>query len=584
MRTRHHLRLPVLAALFATLALPTGAHAAPANDDFAGATPIASLPFDTTESTAGATMETTEPRPTCDYVAAGASVWHRFAPEAAGVVRASTAGSDYDTVLAVYTQFEGTFSAVACNDQAEADSDAAAVRFEATGGTTYFLQTSGHDAQTGLLRLHVEIEMPADPAPVIVPPVQCESCGFISYEVPSEFGYRAGETSIGINRRTNTAMFLLLTRVMRVRWDDTQSPPSARWEDVTGLISGIDTNDPILWTDPSTGRTFVVQLHAPYGSTIEYTDDDGETWTMGEPATVMPSFDHQSLGGGPSMLPVANPLYPNTLYYCAQSGISQCARSEDGARTWGAPLPMNVGLCGGLHGHIVVAPDGTVYVPHRDCGNAAAVMVSTNGGITWTPRPVPSTLPSPSDPAVASDSAGRLYFVASSEGRALVSTTTDRGAHWSAPIDVGAAFGIHNVEQPMAVAGDAGRAAVAFYGAREAGNDQSAGYRGVWHLYLSTTFDGGETWVTTDLTPNDPVQRGCIWMGGGENPCRNLLDFQGMTVDANGRIIIGYADGCVTERCIGPDGNPLMSRDSRGTIARQINGPRLLDSEASVES
>ena len=46
------------------------------------------------------------------------------------------------------------------------------------------------------------------------------------------------------------------------------------------------------------------------------------------------------------------------------------------------------------------------------------------------------------------------------------------------------------------------------------------------------------------LTPNDPVQRGCIWTGGGANICRNLLDFFDVTMDKQGRVQVGYDDGC----------------------------------------
>ena len=128
----------------------------------------------------------------------------------------------------------------------------------------------------------------------------------------------------------------------------------------------------------------------------------------------------------------------------------------------------------------------------------------------------------------------------------------------------------------MAVAGSAGRAAVAFYGTPVEGDDQSPEYDGAFHLYVAMTYDAGQTWQTQDLTPNDPVQRGCIWASGGSNACRNLLDFQGMTIDNKGRVIIGYADGCTKSTCIGVNGKPTSSRDSRGTIARQTTGKGLL--------
>ena len=58
-------------------------------------------------------------------------------------------------------------------------------------------------------------------------------------------------------------------------------------------------------------------------------------------------------------------------------------------------------------------------------------------------------------------------------------------------------------------------------------------------------------------------------MQGGSNPCRNLLDFMGSAVDKEGRVLVGYADGCVN--CSGPSD----SHRSKATIARQVNGRRL---------
>ena len=73
-----------------------------------------------------------------------------------------------------------------------------------------------------------------------------------------------------------------------------------------------------------------------------------------------------------------------------------------------------------------------------------------------------------------------------------------------------------------------------------------------WHLYIATTFDAGLNWTTIDATPTDPVQRGSI-CNLGTTSCmrtpndRNLLDFMDATVDAKGRIVVGYPDGCVKE-------------------------------------
>ena len=130
---------------------------------------------------------------------------------------------------------------------------------------------------------------------------------------------------------------------------------------------------------------------------------------------------------------------------------------------------------------------------------------------------------------------------------ARIATSHDGGLTWSAPVDVGATFNIQMTAFPAVVAGDPGRAAFAFFGTPTSGDDQSPSFNGEWHLYLATTFDGGQNWTTSDLTPNDPVQRGAICAGGPNcTPAlRNLLDFFDATIDKEGRVLIGYPDGSV---------------------------------------
>ena len=91
------------------------AAAAPANDNFASATTMTQW-YSTFQSTAGATVEASEPLPSCTS-SAGATVWFKYTPSSSGTVVADTLGSDYDTVLAVYTGASlATLTQVACSD------------------------------------------------------------------------------------------------------------------------------------------------------------------------------------------------------------------------------------------------------------------------------------------------------------------------------------------------------------------------------------------------------------------------------------------------------------------------------------
>jgi hypothetical protein len=122
-----------------------------------------------------------------------------------------------------------------------------------------------------------------------------------------------------------------------------------------------------------------------------------------------------------------------------------------------------------------------------------------------------------------------------------------------------------------------GRAAVAFYGSTTDVGDSSADqFPGVWHLYVAETFDSGAHWTTTDTTPALPMQRMGLLRGGGGPADRNLLDFFDINVDKDGRVIVGYVNGC--------SGGPCSQASSAATgngytatasLMRQSSGKRL---------
>src|SRR5205085_3236155 len=238
-------------------------------------------------------------------------------------------------------------------------------------------------------------------------------------------------------------------------------------------------------------------------------------------------------------------VYPNAIYYASQCvADAVCAVSLDGGLTFGPSVPIfTVSDCAGLHGHVKVAPDGTVYIPDKACGGnipllnggTVAVIVSEDNGVTWAIRTVPDgASPGEWDPSVAISADGTVYLgYQGANGHARVAVSHDKGVSWAPSVDVGIASGsvhtdtpegIHNIVFPAMVAGDANRAALAFYGSTTAdgpGEDHSGGpnddpslFTGVWYLYIATTYDGGQTWTTQNVTPGDPIQRGPICGGG----------------------------------------------------------------------
>jgi uncharacterized repeat protein (TIGR01451 family) len=403
-------------------------------------------------------------------------------------------------------------------------------------------------------------------------------------------GTDAGEPSIGSNWKTGKAMYQSYLTTFRVSFNDAcPSTPSSIWEDKSAPTSQ-DSLDPILVTLNRTGtspnRTIVSQLSGTT-SLSSYTDDDGDMWIPNQGGSGMSGIDHQGIGGGLYHAPIPAVAYPNAVYYCSQSvAEANCARSDDGGQTYGPAVPIyNINECAGLHGHPKIAPDGTVYVPNGNCISDGilsytkqAVIVSEDNGLTWNIRTITDSTPSASDPSVAFGRSGRVYFgyANNDESNAVVAVSDDRGQTWKNISDVGASQGINNVAFPAVVAGDNDRAAMAFFGSKTVGTPDDILFPGLWHLYVAHTYDGGKTWVTVDVTPNDPIQRGGIWLAGGSPIHRNLLDFFDATVDARGRVLVGYDDGCYGGTCVqAPDTAKGNSYTEIAVIARQTGGRRL---------
>jgi len=452
---------------------------------------------------------------------------------------------------------------------------------------------------TGTIELSASppVPSPATPDTGVAPTYQ-------NYPAPDGLGTSAGEPSIGADWATGNTMYLAVTQTLRVAFSDATVPTStipatAAWNDASYFYTAAQSSDPILFTDHHTNRTFVDELLGET-SNAAFTDNDGATYTPNEGGALDSGIDHQSVGGGPfskdptvplTATPFITSTYPDAVYYCSQDvGEAGCALSRDGGLSYAHSQPIyTIAQCGGLHGHVKVAPDGTAYVPNKNCNGTQGVAVSTDNGTTWAVRLIPGSTSSVWDPSIgigdndtgrpAGSPSNTTYFgYRNGDGHADIAFSHDRGLTWSPSVDVGAVFGIKRIAFPTVVAGDDNRAAFAFLGTTsDQGDDGTPGFVGVWRLYIATTYDGGQTWTTVDATPNDPVQRGDICSAGtsctvnnGPNT-RNLLDFIDSTVDKYGRVLIGYADGCIGACVQGGDN----SYTALATIARQTSGRRL---------
>jgi hypothetical protein len=122
----------------------------PANDNFAGAQPISSLPFSTTMDISDATNEVDEPH-WCYFM--DRTVWYSFMPTETVVIRADTQGSLINSNLNIYHAVGtgiGGLNILSCT------SINGPYTFVAEAGQTYYLQAGGISGEAGSLQVNLE--------------------------------------------------------------------------------------------------------------------------------------------------------------------------------------------------------------------------------------------------------------------------------------------------------------------------------------------------------------------------------------------------------------------------------------------
>ena len=122
------------AALVLAVASAPAQAAPPSNDTFAGAVPITSVPFSTTQNTTEATTDGDDDEANselCGAPATDASVWYSVTPAEDGALVVDVSSSSYSAGVLVVVGTPGSFDLVTCGP--------GAVAFAVTAGTTYSL-------------------------------------------------------------------------------------------------------------------------------------------------------------------------------------------------------------------------------------------------------------------------------------------------------------------------------------------------------------------------------------------------------------------------------------------------------------
>ena len=421
----------------------------------------------------------------------------------------------------------------------------------------------------------------------------------------SNVGEQGAEPSIGVTS-SGCIFFIAFEKPMR------SCDYGETWVNTADGSQAFFTNDPYGWVDPITDRVFNIHMMGLWTTWIGWSDNDGQSWEANPHDSGAPVNDHIKLGSGPWTDEgygigggVSSGIYETAVYFCYNKlAYISCYTSFDGGASFEAGGDL-VGIAtanGGLHGAITSAPDGTVYLPPRVA--TPSIIFSKDNGLTWEERTMGQDVGTPNprkNGEVATDTDSNAYNVWVGEDQGVyMSRSIDSGETWEqtsiriSPVEViSATF-------PHTSAGDPGRIAIAYLGSENAsalgqpdldgnpwnGNAHYTPSNVTHYLYVTYSLNAldEDPIFHTQRISADPVQVGSICLNSGDcrsddgGSNRNLLDFNDLHIDLEGRVYIGFADGCTGTCASGNETTPANSRDRLGSVYYLANGPSLYES------
>jgi hypothetical protein len=170
----------------------------PLSDEFAGRGTVSGLSGFGQGTNLGASPEAGEPLHARKR--GGHSVWLTWRAPGSGIVRFSTSGSGFDTLLAVYTGASLNALRETASDEDSGGFLTSQVSFNATAGVDYQIAVDGFFGATGNILLHWETEVTAQTAPQITrQPVSVA----VAAGSPAEFEVEATGSGLSFEWRLN---------------------------------------------------------------------------------------------------------------------------------------------------------------------------------------------------------------------------------------------------------------------------------------------------------------------------------------------------------------------------------------------
>ena len=307
------------------------------------------------------------------------------------------------------------------------------------------------------------------------------------------------------------------------------------------LIPVPNSNDPYVYVDKWTDRIMKFDMHALLGMTVEWSDNEGASWSLPTPATSYSVQDHQTISSSP--YPAV--LHQTTWVFCINGNWEAplCSTSFDGGNSWSPEVPGAPLGCGsgGLSAHLEGAENGNFYRGNAGCtGEGYSIYRSTDGGFTWTEHPLPTEVSGTADTwnaeeaQVAIDEENNVHAMwMGADDMPYYAYSRDDGDSWSDAMMIAPPIGLKGTGFPVVTAGGGGRVAFGYVG--DTGDD-------MWNGYLTVAtdvFNENPLFTTVQInSDDDPLDttEAC-----GYNRCGGLGDFLDMGVDQYGRPWFGLS-------------------------------------------
>ena len=341
------------------------------NDQSSQATAVTATVYQTTQFAGAASADPSDPVTTCGG-SLDKTVWFRYTAAATGPVLVSTEGSDYDTVLAVYSGGTSSANEIACNDDISSTDVASRLSFTAQAGQSYLILAGDfnfNEGNVGTLQLLVHPDTP---------------CAFTASPASENFPALGGSDA-----------FLLLTNYPDCAWNLT-SPGFVTLG--RGSASGIGSafvSFSVSRNSSSSQRSGSIAVNGAPGL-FTVTQDSG---TTANPVPTSLTGATTAVAGGTINVNatvvnqggVAAGKFSIEFYFSSSAAIST-ASVDTG---WGCTVPsLAVGAsytCGGPIGVPPNLTSGTWYLGVIAAGNARVSdsgPVTITGGANHTPFPV----------------------------------------------------------------------------------------------------------------------------------------------------------------------------------------------------